>query len=232
MRAEDVQIAREVSLFSTMSDEHFDDLLQMAYLQRFPGQIQLITEGEPADFLYIVVEGRVELFGSANDRETSMFVHRAVSAFNLSSVLEDSDYLMSARTLDKAKILMIPAQNVRKVMAADPAFLQAMVMELALRYGVVISAFKEQKLRTGVERLANYLIRAKNQTPRGRKIELTEDKRTLAALLGMTPEYLSRAFNTLRKYGVEVQGSRISLTNLKALKQLAKPNTLIDSREN
>jgi CRP/FNR family transcriptional activator FtrB len=96
---------------------------------------------------------------------------------------------------------------------------------------MVVSAFKEQRLRSGVERLANYLLRANEQTPGRGKVKLTEDKRTLAALLGMTPEYLSRAFGKLKKYGVEVNGSDIKLTNLRNLSRLAKPNLLIDNRE-
>ena len=47
----------------------------------------------------------------------------------------------------------------------------------------------------------------------------------------MTPEYLSRAFTALRKYGVEVHGSKINLKNLDALSVLAKPNPLIDRHE-
>lgn len=231
MRGDDALIIREISLFSSMSDEHFDDLLQMAYLQRFPKQVQLTIEGEPADFLYILVEGTVELFGSSNDREATMFVVRPVSAFNLSAVLNETVYLMSSRTLDKARVLMIPAENVRRVMGVDPAFTDAMVTELAKRYRVTIRAFKEQRLRTGVERLANYLLRMNDQTTTNGRIELTEDKRTLAALLGMTPEYLSRAFNTLKNYGVEVRGSKISLTNLDKLNELAQPNPLIDGRD-
>jgi CRP/FNR family transcriptional activator FtrB len=231
MHGDDALVVREIALFYTMSDAHFDDLIQLSYLQSFPAQVQLITEGEPADFLYILVEGAVELFGSANDRETTMFVLRPVSTFNLSAVLEDAVYLMSARTLEPAKILMIPAGNVRKVMEMDPSFAHTMVMELAKRYRVVIRALKEQKLRNGVERLANYLLRANKQTKKGAQIVLTEDRRTLAALLGMTPEYLSRALGKLKKYGVEVNGNNIKLTNLRSLKRIAKPNSLMDSRE-
>ena len=59
-------------------------------------------------------------------------------------------------------------------------------------------------------------------------LTLPYDKRTLASLLGMTPENLSRAFNTLRPYGVDVSGSDIRLGELDDLRQLAKPNALID----
>ena len=230
MRDDDVLVVRGFSLFSTLSDKHFDGLFQMAQLQSFPAQAKLITEGDPADFLHILVEGTVELFGSSGERETTMFVLRPGSTYNLSAVLEDAVYLMSARTLNSARILMIPAINLREVMEVDTAFAHAMVTELAKRYRTVIRAFKEQRLRTGVERLANYLLRANEQASNGDQVKLTEDKRKLAALLGMTPESLSRAFSTLRKFGVEVQGNKISLKNLDALNHVAKPNPLIDRR--
>ena len=123
---------------------------------------------------------------------------------------------------------MIPATHIRELMNIDPGFAHAMVTELAKRYRSVVRAFKEQRLRSGIERLANYLLRANEQASKRGQIKLTEDKRKLAALLGMTPEYLSRAFTSLRKYGVEVHGSEIRLKNLDALNHAAKPNPLID----
>ena len=231
MRNEDIAVIRGIPLFSELGDEHFDSLFKMAYLQQFPPRLQLVTEGDPADFLHVLVEGTVELFGSSNDREATMFVLRPFTAFNLSAVLEDSNYLMSVRTLSKARILMIPAANIRELMKINPSFASSLVTELAKRYRVVIRAFKELRLRSGIGRLANYLLRANEQATKRGQIELTEDKRTLAALLSMTPEYLSRAFTSLRKYGVEVHGNKILLKNLVALNRLAQPNPLIDRRE-
>ena len=46
----------------------------------------------------------------------------------------------------------------------------------------------------------------------------------------MSAENLSRAFNTLKPYGVEVDGMTIHLTDFAALEVLAKPNPLIDDR--
>ncbi len=230
MQDKDALLIRGIALFSSMSDKHFDKLFQNAALQHFSKKHQLIAEGDPANFLHILVEGTVELFGSSNDVETTMFVLRPVSAYNLSAVLEDAVYLMSARTLEESNILMIPAKDLRKVMGADPVFALAMVTELAKRYRGVIRAFKEQRLRTGIERLANYLLKAHEQNSINGQIELTENKRKLAALLGMTPEYLSRSFTKLKKYGVEVDGSKINLKNLDALSHIAQPNSLIDRR--
>jgi len=221
MRDEEIIVVRTISYFSSLTEEDSDDLFKGAYLQLLPKHIELATQGDPAEFLHIIVEGSVELSGIFNDRETTVFIQRPISTFNLSAVLNDSEYKMSARTLDKAKVLMIPAENVRHLVDGNHDFANAMVKELAKRYSLAISALKEQKLCSGVERLAIYLLREHSQTNGGDQIELTQEKRALAGLLGITPEYLSRAFNTLMDHGVEVQGNKIKLKNLDELNRLA-----------
>ena len=63
---------RRLELFAEMEDEHFDALMRASYVQNFPPQIELITEGEPSDFLHVVVSGSVDLFSTWNGRETVM----------------------------------------------------------------------------------------------------------------------------------------------------------------
>lgn len=43
---------RKLHLFSNITDEHFDTLIRGAYVQNFPPQIELITEGESSDSAY------------------------------------------------------------------------------------------------------------------------------------------------------------------------------------
>lgn len=230
MRPEDRDDVRRLAPFSDMEEANFEEVMQAAFLQRFPAQVQLIEAGEPADFLYIVVEGCVELFANANGRETTMDLVRPVATFILAAVMKDTVYLMSARTTEKSRILMIPSTSIREIFQRDAAFARAMVVELANRYRQMVKALKNQKLRTSVERLANYLIAADREQGGNGRICLAVDKRTLAGLLGMTPENLSRAFGTLKPYGVEVDGRDIHMTGLEALRTLAKPTPLIDDR--
>lgn len=229
MRPSDLSTVRALDLFRSMTGDSFGQLVQAAYLQTFPAQLDLIAEGDPPDFLYVVIEGCVELFARANGREVTMAMVRPVSTFVLAAVLKDAVYLMSARTARKSKILLIPSENVREAVARDDGFARAIVNELADCYRTVVKEHKNLKLRTAVERLANRLLRYDlDQGSRG-TIELPYDKRTIASLLGMTPENLSRAFNTLKPYGVDVDGATVTLADIKALKRLAKPNELIDN---
>lgn len=230
MRASDIPEIRSLDLFASMSDKNFDNLIHAAYLQTFPGQVELIREGDPADFLHIVIEGRVELFGQSNGRESSLAMVNPVGTFILAAVLKDAVYLMSARTNERSKILMIPSQNILEAFHIDNNFSRAIVIELASCYRSVVKEHKSLKLRTAVERLANTILKYNTSQGATGQIELPYDKKIMASLLGMTPENLSRAFNTLKPYGVSVDGSTIKIGDIAALTALAKPNPLIDDR--
>lgn len=228
MRPDDVPVIRNLDLFQSMADDRFETLAQASYLQSFPPRVELITEGDPSDFLHIVVEGSVDLFASWNGRETSMVTVRPVTTFILAATLRDAPYLMSARTLEKSRIILIPSEDVRAAFDADDGFARAVVRELAQCYRSVVKAQKDLKLRSSLERLANYLLRQQSRARGDVAFDLPHDKRRLASFLGMTPENLSRAFKSLQKYGVTVDGTRITISDQPDLEKLARPSPLID----
>jgi len=227
MRQAECKLVRALPLFRDVHEAQFKHLMGAAFLQRFPERMVLIKEGEMPDFLHIVVEGSVELFGSDDGRETTIEILHPVTTFILAAVVRDEVYLKSARTLTSAQILMIPVVAVRDVFGRDAAFARAIVNELAGRYRALVRSLKDEKLRTGAQRLANWILRANAQDHR-RNIELEFDKRTLASLLGMTPENLSRNLALLAGHGVKSSGRDIVIEDERALEQFAKPNALID----
>lgn len=110
------------------------------------------------------------------------------------------------------------------------AFARAIVADLAQSYRSVVKNTKDLKLRSSLERLANYLLREQRRAGAAPAFDLPFDKRRLASLLGMTPENLSRAFKSLQAYGVATDGGRIAIGDQADLERFAKPNPLIDDR--
>tara|TARA_R110002072_G_scaffold171065_1_gene324813 strand:+ start:909 stop:1607 length:699 start_codon:yes stop_codon:yes gene_type:complete len=228
MRDADRDVIRDLRLFSEVNSERFDTLMTAAYAQRFPAQVDLIREGDPADFLYVVLEGSVELFSTSHGRETSMAIVAPVATFILAATIKDAPYLMAARTLEPCKLLLIPSRNVREVFDTDPAFARAIVTELATCYRSVVKSMKNLKLRTAIERVGNYILRLHDKSGRASIVELPFGKRNLASILGMTPENLSRAFGALQSHGILMDGARIEIIDRDALEAVSKPNALID----
>ena len=228
MRQTDRDIVRNLQLFSDTDESVFDDLMTAAYAQRLPPHVELIREGEPADFLHIVLDGSVELFSSGHGRETSLAIVTPVSTFILAATVNDAPFLMSARTIEASKLLLIPSQNVRDAFHKDKHFAEAIVTELAKCYRGVVKSMKNLKLRTSIERVGNYIIRLQEKSGGQDMVELPYGKKNLASILGMTPENLSRAFGALQAHGILVDGPRIEITDRTALEAVSKPNPLID----
>lgn len=228
MRETDLEILRGLPLFRKMSQRQLERLARPASLQRYPQNTLLISEGDKPDFLHVVVEGCIELFASHNGRQTTFDILRPTTTFILAAAILDQPYLKSARTLLESRILLLPADSVRAVFKEDPQFAYAVVAELSERYRSIAKLLKDQKLRNTPERLANWLI--KNEARQGGKgfVTLDFEKKTLASLLGTTAENLSRALSQLESAGIRTEGRKITIFDMKALRELAKPSALID----
>lgn len=230
MRATDRQVVRDLELFAKMRETNFRALMNAAFLQSFPPRMLLIREGELPDFLHVLVEGAVEQFATHQSRETTIELLVPTTTFILAAVIRDEVYLKSARTVVRSRILMLPADAVRDIFGRDSAFARAVVGELASRYRGIVRALKNQKLRTGTERLANWILCADERTGHKGIVALPFEKRLLASLLGMTPENLSRSFATLSSHGVFSEGRTIVIKNRVDLRGFARENRLIDDR--
>lgn len=231
MRLADTEQVRSLHLFSDIDDKSFAELMKGAFLQRFPARVSLIAEHEKPDFLHVVLDGAVELYSEHGGRETVLSVVRPVATFILAAVVGDLPYLASARTLEPSRILMLPAEMVRRVFDTDRAFARAIVAELSRSFRRVMKELKGQKLRTSTERLANWILVHANAHGEVGRFTLPYDKRTLASRLGMTPENLSRNFAQLTRHGIAVNGREVIVKNPERLTAYARPTQSIDDRD-
>lgn len=228
MRPDEYEMAKTLPLIASAEAQNIHELLKGAFLQRFPAHVELIREGEPPDFLHIVVDGQVELFSRYRDRETTVAVLGACSSFILAAVVLDKPYLKSARVLSSTRILMISSEVIRTIFDNDAGFARALTRELAEAYRGVLKELKNQKLRSSLERTAAWLVRFNAEHGTTNQFDLPFDKKVLAGRLGMAPEVLSRTFVTLQQYGVRVSGRRIHISDNASLTKLAAPDSLID----
>lgn len=231
MRKEEIDALRNLPLFTDMADATFERLVRPSFVQSFPPRTTLIREDEPADFLFAILDGLVLMSAKSDDGETALEILRADDIFILAAVLNDDVCLQTAQTLTPTRVLMVPSSLVRDLMSEDVGFMRAIVFETARAYRRLVKELKAQKLRSSVQRLANWIVKESLLNDGADVVMIPYEKRTLAAYLGMTPENLSRNFATLGSHGVTVQASAIKITNKNKLLQFAAPSHLIDRQE-
>lgn len=228
VRPEELPEIRHLHLFRDMTQANFETLMASSYAQNFPQGLDLIRQGDPADFLHIVLQGSVELFAQWSGRECTMAVVRPVSTFILAACIRDAPYLMSARTLERTRIVLVPASDLRGMFRRDTEFAVSVINELAACYRSVVRSAKSLKLRNSRERVGSYLLRQSVLAGGTASYILPIEKRLLASYLGMTPENLSRTLRLLEADGIKVDGTRVIITDRKKLTELVLPDTLID----
>lgn len=228
MRPEDLFEVRQLPLFRNMRQANFTALMQGSYAQQFPTGLELIRQGDRADFLHVVVEGSVELYSDWQGRQATMAVVQPVGTFILAACVRDLPYLMSARTLEPTRLLLIPASDLRAVFRSDPEFAVSIVGELAGAFRSMARHAKNLKLRTSRERIGCYLLKQSYLAGGADRFVLQVEKRRVASYLGMTPENLSRGLKGLEVDGVVVKGQTVTITDRAKLMAACPPDILID----
>lgn len=219
---------RHLPLFRDMLKANFDALIQSTRCETVPPGHEVIRQGDPADALHVVVDGAIELYAHWEGRETTMAVVRPVGTFILAACIRDAPYLMSARSLEPARIICIPASDLRAVFRRDPEFAVSVIHELAGCYRAVVRDTKGLKLRTTRERVAAYLLRQSRDAGDVEAFALPVEKKMLASFLGMTPESLSRGLRSLEVDGVKIDGMHVKIVDRARLSVVARLDPLID----
>lgn len=232
MRACDLKRCRAAPLFEALRTETLQHIVADARVNLLSEGDIIFREGEKADFLFALFDGQVGLLGARNEQETVLALANPNATFILATVVLHTAALMSARALAPSEVLAIPGEAIREAMQQDVQFAAAVSRDLAREFRTMVRGIKDQKLRSGVERLANHLLTLceSDKNAVAGQVLLRHEKRVLASLLGMTPENLSRAFAALRDYGVTVNGPLVTLDDLDALCALARPDFLIEAR--
>jgi CRP/FNR family transcriptional activator FtrB len=212
---------RSIPLFQNLSDRCLPALLKSAKIRYFPARVLLFTETIRANTLYILLQGSVELFSEHHDRRSTIAIIRSVKPVVLTSIVEDLNSV-SARTLERSELLLLPLKVVHELIGCDAAFARAITYELAQNLRATIEDFKNQRLRTSIERLAEWILRSDEEAGGTGRFVLPYGKRVLASHLGMAPENLSRNLASLAALGVAVRGRQVSFTDRAALADVAR----------
>jgi CRP/FNR family transcriptional regulator, transcriptional activator FtrB len=213
-------VLNSTRLLAEASAPVIERLRRGAVVQTVAAQTLVLAQGERPTHLHVALSGRIGLIGrSAAGHETVVEVFEGGDVFIAPAVVLDMPYLMSARVLREARIVMIDAEHFRRCLAVDHGLTTAMMRELALHWRLLVRQIKDLKLRRGAQRLGCYLLTLSGGV--AGEIVLTEDRHVMAARLGMTPESLSRAFKTLESVGISGRGHAVAIADATRLQSFS-----------
>jgi CRP/FNR family transcriptional activator FtrB len=182
----------------------------------------LFAEGAVPEAAHVVLLGRVGLVASGGTgQETVIEIFGDGTFLLVPAVVLGLPYLASGVVMAESRIMTIRAEVFRNELDAEPRFARAVVDMLAGHWRLLIEQIKDLKLRSAVERLADWVLRQSDEGGNG-TVPLSEPKNVLAKRLGMSAESLSRAFAALAEAGaVTVSGRTVTLRDRQRLMDVA-----------
>jgi CRP/FNR family transcriptional activator FtrB len=208
-----------------------DALAEQAVLHRMPSGSVLFDQAETPAFALLLIEGSVELLGVRGNEVMLVEFARAPDVLLPAAVLSRQPYLLRARVLDEARLVMIQAEAFRQAVASDHALCLAVLACQAAQFRRQAKHAKNLQLRSAEERVGCYLLRLVEGAAPGHSVKLPLEKRLIASQLGITRETFSRTLAVVARHGIAVDGDLVTVTDPQAARIRFMLDPLIDGPE-
>ena len=221
-----LQALSTTPLLRDLSEPVLDRLAAISKFVNAPEETEICRQGQDADELLIVLEGQIVGFSTAANGTTAVVeVIPAGEALGLATLLARLPRLLGARTVTPSRLISIDAQGLLALVEQEPSLVAALLRAQANEFRALVRQVCDLKLRTTAQRLGCYLLALSTEKQgNATALRLPFDKRLLAARLGCRQENLSRAFASLRGFGVETHGARVILHDIASLKAYSEPD--------
>lgn len=198
-----------------------DRIIAGAHRRHVAAGETVFLQGEAARALFIVVEGCVKLYRiSPAGAEAVVAILKPGRSFGEAVALKGLPYPVSAEAITECDLVTIDGSRLRQQMIDDPELAVALLAGAYLHLQGLVAQVEQLKARTGVQRVADFLLGLAPQTEGACAVTLPYNKALIAGALGMKPESLSRAFARLRDHGVTIEASTARIDDLAALRDL------------
>jgi CRP-like cAMP-binding protein len=196
-------VLRFARYFRTWPQEDIQELASLCEWVRFDADLMMIRADEPAEALYLIVNGHVEL--SYKDGEGKNGVIDLLGDGQLvgeCALAPDGYYAVSVKTLEATTAIRIDGRLFSNFLSAHFDRALTMMSAMTERLCQMLRQTEELKCRSAAQRLGIYLLADAVPIEDVHETPLTIEKSALARKLGMTSETFSRALKKLSDLGV------------------------------
>jgi CRP-like cAMP-binding protein len=224
-RTDVIAALRATKLWRAASDEAVAGLAASARVQEAPRGSILVSQGDVADRVGVVVAGTVKVYHlGAEGRVLTLEKVSCGAPFGAVAALAGTRYPATVEAAVASTIAWLQREALLDLVESDPGVARTLVADLATRV-INLTAVTATLSLDVPSRLAGYLFQRSLETglttPEGLVVDLGMSKGELASALGTVPETLSRALARLRDDGVlEVRARSVVVKDVGALARL------------
>jgi CRP/FNR family transcriptional regulator, dissimilatory nitrate respiration regulator len=180
----------------------------------------LFNRGDRAHGFYLLLEGQIKLgvISPQGDEKVIGLIQPGESFGEAVLFLERTFPIYAQATLD-SKVLLITRDAIFDILDNDVTVVRRMLAGISARNRQLVNDIESISLQNSTQRLIGYLLQISTDSPNPERVQLPANKLTIASMLNITPETLSRVMLRLQQAGlIEVNGKEIVITNVLGLR--------------
>ena len=195
----DVTFLSSMDLFSGVQQELLEPIVDQSSVQSLQRGDMLFSEGDEANDLYIVLEGRVAIANRSFDgRESVVALMESGDLFGEMPLFRPDGRSADARVLENSSVVVIPYVPVKSLYQEHPEMLWKIVDMLAERLKVMDVALADSMFLDVTGRTAKRLLELAGTDE---EFELPVTQEELAGMIGASRERVNKSIASFIKLG-------------------------------
>ena len=181
-------------------------------VKRFPAHAVLINEGDVADTLFIILEGRVKVYAGNEAGKEVILNEHGPGEYVGEVPLDGGARSASVMTLEPTTCALVTGANLREFIATHPDFALHLIRNLILRVRTLTDSVKSLALDDVYGRVVGLLHKLAVAEGAHRAVPQRLTQQEIADRVGASREMVSRIFKELTIGGyLSVRAGRIVL---------------------
>ena len=194
-----VTFLSSMDLFSGVQQELLEPIVDQSSVQSLQRGDMLFSEGDEANDLYIVLEGRVAIANRSFDgRESVVALMESGDLFGEMPLFRPDGRSADARVLENSSVVVIPYVPVKSLYQEHPEMLWKIVDMLAERLKVMDVALADSMFLDVTGRTAKRLLELAGTDE---EFELPVTQEELAGMIGASRERVNKSLASFIKLG-------------------------------
>lgn len=174
-------------------------------VRAYPKAVILVTEGDRADSLYVILEGRVKAYVSDGEGHEAVLSTQGPGEYFGEMMLDDGPRSASIMTLEPCRFLVVPKSDFRDFVMKNPAFALSLMEKLISRVRELTENVKSLALMDVYGRVARLLLELAEDSQGQLRITQRLTQQEIASRVGASREMVSRILKDLSVGGYLTQ---------------------------
>jgi CRP/FNR family transcriptional regulator len=228
MRGLSDDVLRRSPIFRRLTPEDRQRLAAVAVVREFEKGATLFSEGDPSDFFYTVVSGRVKVFKTtARGTDVILEIFGPGDPVGAVAVYESRPFPANAVTLEPTTCLLVPRQAFFALLETHPTMVRGLLVGLTHRIVELTNRLTELSGGRVEARLARFFLKLADDMGQPRDggvfIPLSLSRQELGDMIGTTIETTIRVMSRWGKEEiVHTEKDGFIVVDRRALETLAR----------